>query len=137
MERITKGSEMSRKRARQIANEIDASITPEVIDAAIERAASHVTGKGIDVAIKPREKFSPRSCSMCEALRPAGTNFSKCYCTRESVRYCRCEYCNNTWTQFFNNDTIRIVRSDQKLVTQETGTPSLVNGISSISVSTD
>jgi hypothetical protein len=87
-------------------------------------------------AIKPRA-FVPRPCTSCEALRPAGTSFSKCYCTRGEIRYCRCEYCNNTWSQFFNNHTSVLVSSVQKLSTCETSTPSLGNGISSITVSTD
>lgn len=86
--------------------------------------------------IRPRA-FVPRPCSSCEALRPAGTSFSKCYCTRGEIRYCRCEYCNNTWSQYFTNCTMPIVRSDQKLSTTETSTPSLEHGISSITVSTD
>lgn len=50
------------------------------------------------VPIKPRQ-FSPRACTMCEAVRPAGTNFSRVYSKHGDVRYCRCGFCGNTWTQ--------------------------------------
>lgn len=51
--------------------------------------------------IKPRQ-FTAPACSLCAAIRPDGTNYSRIYgtVTREKtiVRYVRCHFCNNTWT---------------------------------------
>lgn len=47
---------------------------------------------------KPRV-FVPRPCNACEAQRPKATSFSKVLATRGDVRYCRCEFCGNRWTQ--------------------------------------
>lgn len=49
-----------------------------------------------DAAV-PR-RFTPRPCSVCEALR-SGRNYSYVYHTAGRVRYCKCRFCNNTWTQ--------------------------------------
>ena len=50
-------------------------------------------------APKPRA-FEPRACSSCEALRPkASESYSFVYHTRGSVRYCKCKFCGNTWSQ--------------------------------------
>lgn len=48
-------------------------------------------------AVVPR-RFTPRPCSVCEALRN-GRNYSYVYHTAGRVRYCKCRFCNNTWTQ--------------------------------------
>jgi hypothetical protein len=48
---------------------------------------------------KPRA-FEPRPCSACEALRPkTNENYSYVYHTRGTVRYCKCKFCGNTWSQ--------------------------------------
>lgn len=47
---------------------------------------------------KPRE-FEARPCSSCQALRPHGTSYSRVYCTRGRIRYCKCDYCGHTWSQ--------------------------------------
>ena len=91
---------MSKKRIRQLANEIEASITPEVIDAACEKVLSHTVGKGVDVLSNPRARsrnFTAKPCPACVADRPAGSNFSRVFATRGKVRYCRCGYCGHTW----------------------------------------
>ncbi len=48
-------------------------------------------------AIAPR-RFTPRPCSQCTALRD-GKNYSYVYHTAGRVRYCKCKFCGNTWTQ--------------------------------------
>ncbi len=47
---------------------------------------------------KPRE-FEARPCTSCQALRPHGTSYSRVYCTRGRIRYCKCHYCGHTWSQ--------------------------------------
>jgi hypothetical protein len=47
---------------------------------------------------KPRQ-FEARPCSSCCEVRPYGKNYSRVYCTRGSIRYCRCDYCGHTWSQ--------------------------------------
>lgn len=55
--------------------------------------------------LKPRRTtFVPRQCSSCTAAREMspeakGKNYVRVYCTRGNVRYCKCHYCNITWTQ--------------------------------------
>lgn len=44
-------------------------------------------------------RFTPRACTSCTALRPANTNYSRVYVTRGTVRYCKCDFCGNTWSQ--------------------------------------
>jgi hypothetical protein len=46
----------------------------------------------------PREDEA-RPCSLCESRRPIGKSYSRVYCTKAKVRYCRCSYCGHTWTQ--------------------------------------
>jgi hypothetical protein len=50
---------------------------------------------------KPRP-FSAPACSMCTAVRPPDSNYSRCYGTipRDGglVRYIRCHFCGNSWT---------------------------------------
>jgi hypothetical protein len=46
----------------------------------------------------PREDEA-RPCALCESRRPIGTSYSRVYCTKAKVRYCRCSYCGHTWTQ--------------------------------------
>ena len=46
----------------------------------------------------PREDEA-RPCSLCESRRPIGTSYSRVYCTKRQVRYCKCHYCGHTWSQ--------------------------------------
>jgi hypothetical protein len=47
---------------------------------------------------QPRPRaFVPPACSQCTALRPANTNYSRVYATKEAFRYCKCDYCGNTF----------------------------------------
>jgi hypothetical protein len=46
----------------------------------------------------PRE-FEARPCSSCQAIRPHGKNYSRVYCTRGTIRYCKCHFCGHTWAQ--------------------------------------
>ncbi len=82
---------------------------------------------------KPRG-FVPRPCSQCSAIRPAGTNYSRVYHTRANIRYCKCGFCNNTWSQYF-------VECTTPMVQQANGVPTVVvsctHGISGDSSSSD
>lgn len=77
--------------------------------------------------LKPN-RFVPRPCASCETDRPKGTSFSKVYHTRDNVRYCKCEFCGRTWAQYSDNRTSTIVHTHEKIVTQESSTPSLEHG---------
>jgi hypothetical protein len=44
-------------------------------------------------------EFEARPCSSCQAIRPHGKNYSRVYCTRGNIRYCKCHFCNHTWSQ--------------------------------------
>ena len=46
----------------------------------------------------PREDEA-RPCTLCESRRPAGKSYSRVYCTKRQVRYCKCHYCGHTWSQ--------------------------------------
>jgi hypothetical protein len=46
----------------------------------------------------PREDEA-RPCSLCESRRPAGKSYSRVYCTKQQVRYCKCHFCGHTWSQ--------------------------------------
>jgi hypothetical protein len=46
----------------------------------------------------PREDEA-RPCALCESRRPIGTSYSRVYCTKANVRYCKCSYCGHTWPQ--------------------------------------
>jgi hypothetical protein len=46
----------------------------------------------------PREDEA-RPCTLCESRRPIGKSYSRVYCTKAKVRYCRCSYCGHTWAQ--------------------------------------
>jgi len=50
------------------------------------------------ITTKPRE-FEARACTICVGIRPMGKNYSRVYCTRGRVRYCKCGFCGNTWAQ--------------------------------------
>lgn len=47
---------------------------------------------------RPR-RYTPRPCSMCESVRPAGVSYSRVYGRAGSIRYVRCDFCNNTWCE--------------------------------------
>ena len=49
-------------------------------------------------APKPRE-FTPRDCTLCITSRPPRQQFSRVYAKRGKIRYCKCGYCGNTWSQ--------------------------------------
>ena len=53
--------------------------------------------------LKPRA-FVPRACTACTKLREAGTSYSIVYAKVGRVRYCRCKFCDNTWTQTISAD---------------------------------
>ncbi len=41
--------------------------------------------------------FIAKPCTICTALRPPNTNYTRVYASRETARYCKCSYCGNTW----------------------------------------
>ena len=41
--------------------------------------------------------FIAKPCTLCTALRPPNTNYTRVYASRETARYCKCSYCGNTW----------------------------------------
>jgi hypothetical protein len=49
-------------------------------------------------APKARE-FTPRDCTLCITSRPPRQQFSRVYAKRGKIRYCKCGYCGNTWSQ--------------------------------------
>lgn len=49
---------------------------------------------------KARVRFVPRDCSACSSLRgDSKESYSFVYHTAGRIRYCKCRYCGNTWTQ--------------------------------------
>lgn len=53
---------------------------------------------------KPRvTSFVPAPCSSCTSLREDGSNYSRVYSTHRGsgavVRYCKCDFCGNTFKQ--------------------------------------
>jgi hypothetical protein len=54
--------------------------------------------KGASESPIPREDEA-RPCTLCESRRPIGKSYSRVYCTKANVRYCKCSYCGHTWTQ--------------------------------------
>lgn len=55
--------------------------------------------------LKPRA-FVPRACTSCTALRPPNTSYSVVYGKVGRVRYCRCKFCQHTWTQTISADQV-------------------------------
>ena len=53
---------------------------------------------------EPRERFTPRPCAACQAIRPANTSYSKVVTTRGKIRYCKCGFCGETWSQTISFD---------------------------------
>lgn len=86
--------------------------------------------------IKPR-RFTPRPCTSCTALRPNGTSYSEVYHTRGNLRYCKCKFCGNTWSQFLELSTTHVVQSEASAMKESESMPSLVHGINSIVTVTD
>jgi hypothetical protein len=85
------------------------------------------------VAPKPRA-FTPRDCSLCTARRPKDRSYSKVYKTRGTVRYVKCEYCGNTWSQYFGDCTSTLVHGHDETMPVVV---SLGHGISGEPLSTD
>jgi hypothetical protein len=71
-------------------------ISQEAYQSVVEKLKSVVTGEGTGPI--PREDEA-RPCALCESRRPIGKSYSRVYCTKAKVRYCRCSYCGHTWTQ--------------------------------------
>lgn len=46
-----------------------------------------------------RTRFVPAECSLCAELRPKDKSYVRVYHTAGAVRYCKCDYCGNTWKQ--------------------------------------
>jgi hypothetical protein len=82
---------------------------------------------------KPRA-FVPRDCPACRSLRPAGSNYSRVYSKHGDVRYCRCDFCGNTWSQYYGNVAIAVATEDIKPVSVVI---SCTDGISGEPSSTD
>lgn len=58
-----------------------------------------VNGTEIEPGLIPR-RWQPRECSACVAVRPySKESYVYVYHTRGTVRYCKCRYCGNTWSQ--------------------------------------
>lgn len=53
----------------------------------------------LQVVAPVAREFEARPCSSCQAIRPHGKNYSRVYCTRGSIRYCKCHFCGHTWAQ--------------------------------------
>ena len=71
-------------------------VSQEAYESLAQQAESMVLGKG--AAPIPREDEA-RPCTLCESRRPIGRSYSRVYCTKANVRYCKCSYCGHTWPQ--------------------------------------
>jgi hypothetical protein len=71
-------------------------ISQEAYQSVVDKLKSVVTGKGTGPI--PREDEA-RPCTLCASRRPIGTSYSRVYCTKANVRYCKCTYCGHTWAQ--------------------------------------
>lgn len=87
---------MTRKRRKT-----DQRIAGEQVDERLEerRRTAAMDPNGI----KPK-RFVSRPCCMCSAFRPPATNYSFVYAKHGRVRYCKCRFCGNTWTQVISGD---------------------------------
>lgn len=85
---------------------------------------------------KPRG-FVARPCSMCEGIRPSGTSYSRVYSKHGQLRYCKCDFCGNTWSQFFENIATCIAITDTKPLRKPEPAIALGHGIGSKPSSTD
>lgn len=91
------------------------------------------------IEIKPRA-FVPRPCSACTALRDAESNYSYVYHTAGRIRYCKCKYCNNTWTQTISADQTTsavVVTAHNSVVASASASDAQLHGISDITTGTD
>lgn len=80
--------------------------------------------------------FIAKPCSACTAMRPRDTNYSRVYAKRGHVRYVKCWFCGNTWSQF-GECTSGIVTAEEMLGKTNDLALSLMNGISGISTGND
>jgi hypothetical protein len=71
-------------------------ISQEAYQSVVDKLKSVVMGEGTGPI--PREDEA-RPCTLCESRRPIGKSYSRVYCTKAKVRYCRCSYCGHTWPQ--------------------------------------
>ena len=72
---------------------------PEIGRALTEERDSQTTfAVEVEYQPIPREDEA-RPCSLCENRRPIGKSYSRVYCTKRQVRYCKCHYCGHTWSQ--------------------------------------
>jgi hypothetical protein len=89
---------MSRKRkeSKQVTQAV-----VERVEAAIEQIEQieETISKELDAEELLPRRFTPRACTSCTALRPSNTNYSQVYAVRGTVRYCKCRFCGNTWSQ--------------------------------------
>lgn len=66
----------------------------------VEEAANKESVEVVEVIETPKPRqFEARPCVLCQNYRPHGKNYSRVYCTRGRVRYCKCDFCGNTWAQ--------------------------------------
>ena len=53
-------------------------------------------------------RYVPKECNSCTALRPKNKSYSEVYSTFKrtdgTYRYCRCNFCNNTWMSVERNE---------------------------------
>ena len=85
---------------------------------------------------KPRG-FVPRPCSQCTALRPPNTSYSRVYSKHGQIRYCKCEFCGATWSQYFDIIAMDVASTNVSVVQSETVSVQLGHGISGIVTCTD
>lgn len=87
---------MTRKRRRP-----DNRVTDDATDERLEERRRTVAMEPNN--IKPK-RFVSRPCCMCTEYRPRATNYSVVYAKHGRVRYCKCRFCGNTWTQVVSAD---------------------------------
>jgi hypothetical protein len=81
------------RRKRQMLK-IDESIEPDV------------ETKPMPIAQPRVRTYAAKQCSACSVARSndpnvkATDNFTRVFATRGNVRYCRCDYCKNTWKDY-------------------------------------
>ena len=101
---------MSRKRgetkmvdvARAVADVAEYDRIAATVPSNVIKEFADALGVSATVAVtaQPRARsrtFVARPCSVCQALREPNTNYTRVYATRETARYCKCDYCGNTW----------------------------------------
>ena len=83
------------------AQAIVAATTATTEDAArieVQAEAGRVDTTETIAKSQPRE-FEARACTLCVGVRPPGKNYSRVYSKHGRVRYCKCGFCGNTWSQ--------------------------------------